>query len=480
MSSHEQTPKSNWVARYGENHRWRRVDHFLPGIIPPQKVRLYQRTDHYLLNWWDPIAGKNLSERVDGDLVTALARARQIDERILAFRTGGVGKSRRISHADVVAKFIDDLTRRANAGEIGPRTVARYRSALDHYLEFCIQQNVAKTFPTASTINRDFRLELSAFLAGRQVHGNGRAGARLQPMKGQSFIFDTIRGMFEWAADPERGGLLPEGFRNPFLKMKNSRDIFRGDQLAAPDITPAMAVAFLESCDEFQFRLFVPMILFGLRAAEPCFLFREHFEMEWVLAPCIPDLGYSTKGRRDKRFPLIGELEPCWKLLRAGSPQGLLFERRSVVEGRETALNRGHSLDQLVNRYRHECTACQANDAAVRLRIRNKLLSNAGALNYDGIEEEFRAISQKLKWPRKATLKDFRHGFATMLGNSPMADAYKKYLMGHSPGRSALMAYTHLNQLREQFTNAIFQEWPALLETIRRKSEQILSARPAP
>jgi integrase len=239
-----------------------------------------------------------------------------------------------------------------------------------------------------------------------------------------------------------------------------------------------MTEAFLELCDEFQFRLFVPMILFGLRAAEPCFLFREHIDREWLRVPCIPNLGYRTKGRRDKRLPLIEELEPFWKLLRAGPKQGLLFERRAVVEGRGRAPYRAESLDDLIGRYRQECSTGRANEAVAQVRIRNKLLRNAGALKYDDIEQEFRVISRQLKWPREATLKDFRHGFATMLGNSPLADHYVKYLMGHSPGRAALTAYTHLNQLREQFSNAIRQQWPALLVTIRQRSLQLLSARP--
>jgi hypothetical protein len=40
--------------------------------------------------------------------------------------------------------------------------------------------------------------------------------------------------------------------------------------------------------------------------------------------------------------------------------------------------------------------------------------------------------------------------FATILGSTSTAEAYKKYLMGQAPGRAALNAYTHLNELRPQ------------------------------
>ena len=70
-------------------------------------------------------------------------------------------------------------------------------------------------------------------------------------------------------------------------------------------------------------------------------------------------------------------------------------------------------------------------------------------------------------------MKDFRHAFATMLGNTPMAEAYKKYLMGQSPGKTALNAYTHINQLREQFRAGVNHVWPVLIEAIQRRVQDV-------
>jgi DDE superfamily endonuclease len=65
-----------------------------------------------------------------------------------------------------------------------------------------------------------------------------------------------------------------------------------------------------KACDSYQLRLFVPMLLFGLRATEPCLLFREFLDSGWLRVPCLPELDYLTKGRRDKRFPqgLVGPI----------------------------------------------------------------------------------------------------------------------------------------------------------------------------
>ena len=198
-------------------------------------------------------------------------------------------------------------------------------------------RGVAKVYPQVVNLNRDFRLDFAAYLLARQVRPNGHAHAALRPMKGQAFVTDAVRAMLEWAADPERGNLLPETFRNPFRRRQEPRAVFRGDPLAAPDITVPMAVALVGACDCFQLRLFVPLILFGLRAAEPAWLFHEHLDADWLRVPCIPELSYFTKGRRDKKLPLPESLPRFWDLLRRPAPQGLLYERRAVVAGRAPA-----------------------------------------------------------------------------------------------------------------------------------------------
>ena len=71
-------PGKSWSERYGARHRFQRIKDFPHGIAAPKKVRLYHRLDHYVLQWWDPAARKNVADRVDGDLVSAIARARLI------------------------------------------------------------------------------------------------------------------------------------------------------------------------------------------------------------------------------------------------------------------------------------------------------------------------------------------------------------------------------------------------------------------
>lgn len=464
----DDVPERSWSDRYGTKHRWRRFADFPAGLAAPRKVRIYQRADHFVLNYWDPGEKKNQSERIAGDLLAALTRAREIDERITTRRTAGGGTAKRVGHADLVDRYLADLARRADAGEVDPKTVQRYAGALRHYIVFTAQPQVVKRYPAAATVDREFRLQFAAFLATREVTGNGRHG-NARRMRSPQFVLDAVRSLFAWACDPDRGKLLPDGFRNPFLRSGARAPVLKGDPLAAPDVTLPMAVELVRACDAFQLRLFAPLLVFGLRAAEPCVLFAEHLRDGWLSVPCVPELGLLTKGRRDKRFPLLERLEPFWKLFRDGKEKGLLLERRSVAEGREQVPLRGASLAELIGEYRSRCDRANAKTAADRTRVRDGVLRDAGGLDYDHVQGESARLADGLEWPAAATLKDLRHLFATTLNNAGVPEGYVRYLMGHAPGKAALVAYTHLDQLRRHYAAALETEWAPLLDAINQR-----------
>jgi hypothetical protein len=278
--------------------------------------------------------------------------------------------------------------------------------------------------------------------------------------------------MYAWAADPARGNILPAGFQNPFTQSgigvrRPVRDLF-----GEPDITSVMAAEFLGTCDAFQLPIFATLVLYGLRAAEPTWLFREHFCHQWLKVACIPEMGLYSKGRLDKRFPLIKSLRELW-LPTAGTSCGLLFVRRdATMRGTDLPLF-GVSLESLIVEYRQRCAADGIEAAAGRERLRDKLLAAAGGLNYDHIEGEFQAVARRLNWPRAATLKDFRHLFCTSLENAGVAESYRRYFMGQSTGKAPIVSYTHLNQLEPQFQKAVDQDLAPLVRAIERRAREL-------
>ena len=463
---------SSWGERYGVRHRLEWIKEFPAGIAAPKKVRIYRRAGHFILQWWDKAEKRNLCERINGDLVAAIARARQIEERLEHFRSSGSG-IRKTQHAELVEQFHADLHCRADAGEIDPRTVVRYGAAIKHYLAFVTQPNIHRQFPHISLADRTFALGFMAYLRSLQVPPNGHPNGQERPMRRPDYIVDVVRAMYDWAADPQRGKLIPAEFRNPFLRRGRQATTPVAVSVGEPDITIDMAVSFLRACDAYQLRLFAPMAIYGLRAGEPCMLFHEHFGGGWLNVPCLPELAFYTKGRREKRLPILPCLDTLVRTVAETPSGGLIYLRRGVVATSKAAPLIGASLKALVQEFQRRSVAAGIRTAADRRRIRDQLLHDAGGMNYDHIATEFDRVAQTLKWPQAATLKDFRHLVATCLENAGMPEHYRKFLLGQSPGRAAIVTYTHLNAIREQFDAAVGSVIHPLVEAIERRIAEL-------
>jgi integrase len=411
---------------------------------------------------------KTINERVNGDLLDAIARARQIESRLENSKRSGHG-DRKLAHEALLDRYLADLGRRADAGQIAVTTVERYSSALEHYRAFVGEPAQQKAFPYAAGANRDFQLAFGAYLEKLTVAPNGHRHARRRPLRSPELVLGAVRAMFAWAADPDRGNLLPVEFRNPFQQADRSRRSPAIDPFGQPDITRSMVIGLFRACDAFQLPLFTALTLFGLRAAEPVCLFREQIEGDWLKVTCLPSLDYLTKGHRDKRFPIPPNLRHV--LIPTGADQeGLLFIRRETGFGSRKAPLYGASLADLCDEYQRRCRLRAASSAVGRQTIRDEILRAAGGLNYDQIQHEFQGLARQLGWPRQATLKDLRHLFSTALENSGVAEFYRRYLMGHALGKTPIVTYTHLNQLQSQFQKALDQDLAPIVDAVARRA----------
>ncbi len=423
-----------------------------------------------MLQWWDARERATLNERVDGDLVEAISRARDIDTRLEHFKSSG-RKPQRFEFTKVVDQYTADLQRRADAGEIDIGTVCRYEASLRrHFVPFVQQLAVSKKYPHVAKIDREFQLEFAAHMNHVQVSPNGHENSRRRPIKQPGFVLDVVRAMLEWASDPDRGNLLPEGFRNPFAARKRGTRQIATDPLSEPGITIPMATSLIAACDAYQLSIFAPLLFYGLRPSELGWIFRENIEAEWLRVPCSADLDYFTKGRRDKSFPIVDCLRPLWEASR-GSVTGLLYVNRTVAEGRSNPAFLGWSAAQLAAEFRRSCTAVKAPNARQRRRIRNQVMKESGQLNYDHVEAEFKKLSRQLEWPANATLKDLRHLFSTCLEDAGVPEFYRRYMMGQSFGKAPIVAYTHITEspVRTYYQVALESKFAPIMEAIENR-----------
>lgn len=383
---------------------------------------------------------------------------------------------RRLTHEEIVALFREDLNHRGNAATIALSTARRYGSALGHYLDYVRSPQTSVAYPLAMRVDRSFALGFSAFLGARMISRNGRIASDKVKMTGQDFVLDAVRTMFEWAADPERGNLMPAGFRNPFRRNVIERRRVAKDMTGDPDITVNMSAAFLNACDAWQLRLFSPVVFYGLRPSELIFLFQESLTETFLDVTCVESLGHMTKGRRNKRLPMFA---PMYRLLRAdcSAAAGLILRRRDVFASGEHPLF-GGSRDKLVAEFEERCRTMRNGGAQAIQEIQRDVLSDAGAITYKIIQGEFAKIAKTLKWPRAATLKDFRHSCNTALANGGVPEHERRYLLGQHPGQGAIVVYTHLNKLTEHYMAACESELAPVLRVLRQRVEQMVPDAP--
>lgn len=397
----------------------------------------------------------------------------QIDERLELFRSSGTGRGR-CGLYEFVSRYREHLQKRADAGEVDSATVERYGSTIRHFGAFVERPSVSKIYRNVSAVNRDFETEFSTYLQGLHVSPNGSPSAAVRPMRGQAFVMDVVRALFEWAADPERGNLLPSGFRNLFSKRSRRTSDIQVDPIRELDVTVAQAIKLVEACDQFQLSLFAPVILFGLRPGELSWLFHEHVENDWREVTCLPQLDYLTKGRRDKRFPLSDRLAEIMSV-NSRNQHGLIYSSPRARTVKRPPPLLGGALVDLTDEYHRRCHAAGSIGAEKKRAIRDRLMREAGQLSYDQIKLELDKLATQLRWPKTATLKDLRHLFATCLENAGVPEFYRRYLMGQSFGKAPIVTYTHVTEdkVREHYLSALRTELAPVAEAIERRFTEL-------
>ena len=206
---------NNWVEKYSERHRFQRVAELPSGISLPKKVRIYQRFDHFVLQWWDRQVKKTLSTRVDGDLIEAITKAREIDEQLLNFRRTSAGNPK-LNHNQLIDLYKTYLEKRADMGEIAPATVMRYKNAIVHFEHFVKQPHILSRFDRVCKVDSNFAMDFRAYLKNLWITPNGHSKGMKKRLTSAPYVMDVVRGLFVWAMNDRSGHLLPEGFINPF------------------------------------------------------------------------------------------------------------------------------------------------------------------------------------------------------------------------------------------------------------------------
>jgi integrase len=316
------------------------------------------------------------------------------------------------------------------------QTINRYRTATEHLLRF-----VATVRPVRYTshFGNHHAEEFVRHLRTIQVAANGHKNTPKRPLmdKGIRYILETCRALFNYAGKRRH---LPPYAENPFAMLEIDRIPV---EQARPIIlfTPDQERTFLEACDDWQFPMFLTLMLTGLRPGELAhLLLPDDLDLEGATLRIRnkPKLGWRVKTRNERDIPLLPILVDVLRRHLGQRAFGSVFRRRRFARGYEpqlTGLNRAELERELAGRLAaREMIIERSLSRREQLREARFLWRDLGAIKTDRIRVEFMRLTRKIGLAATTAPKLLRHLFATGLQDANVDPLVRNELMGHSAG----------------------------------------------
>lgn len=316
------------------------------------------------------------------------------------------------------------------------QTIDRYRTATEHLLRF-----VATVRPVryASHFGNHHAEQFVRHLRTIQVAANGHKNTPKRPLmdKGIRYILETCRALYNYAGKRRH---LPPYAENPFATLEIDRIPV---EQARPILlfTSDQERSFLEACDDWQFPVFLTLMLTGLRPGELTHLLLPNdldLESAVLRVRNKPKLGWRVKTRNERDIPLLPVLVDVLRLQIGRRTSGPVFRRRKFASGRDPLLN-GMSPAQLERELAGRIVAQESVlerslSRSEQLREARAMWRDLGAIKTDRIRVEFMRLTHRIGLPETTAPKLLRHLFATGLQDANVDPLVRNELMGHSPG----------------------------------------------
>ena len=332
------------------------------------------------------------------------------------------------------------------------QTIHRYRTATEHLLRFL----EARPVRHAAHFHSSHAEEFVRYLRGLRVSPNGHPRTARRPLldKGLRYILECCRAVFNYAA--RRRHLSPYA-ENPFAALQIERiPIEHARPIAL--FTAEQERAFLEACDDWQFPLFLTLVLTGLRPGELAhLLLPDDLDLDAgrLRVRNKPALGWQVKTRNERDIPLVPALVEVLRVSLAGRRAGPVFLRRRwagrplppLASAGPAALERELSRRVAVR----EAEAGAPLGRAERGCLARRLWQDLGAVKGDRIRGEFMRLTRGIGLPGCTAPKVLRHLFATALQEGRVDPLIRNELMGHvaagqrtaGHGLAMTAVYTH-------------------------------------
>ena len=346
------------------------------------------------------------------------------------------------------------------------QTIRRYRAATEHLIRYL---NTVSSIKLVSHLHTSHAEDFVRYLRTIRVAPNGHPHTAKRPLldKGIQYILETCRTLFAYAM--KRRHLSPYA-ENPFTALELGRlPIEHVRRIVLP--TTEQQVGFLNSCDAWQFPVFLTLMLTGLRPGELVHLLLPDdldFEQRLLFVRNRVNLDWQVKTRNERKIPMLPCLSDVLRVLVGDRKTGpVILRRRFRTERLPSWSNVSAAEVELSRRIQtFESTNANVCSRGERSRLARQLWTELGIVKTDRIRLEFMRLTKKIDLPDLTAPKTLRHLFATTLQDANVDPLIRNELMGHSPasaiggtslGMTATYTHTRLDTKRRQLEMAFEQ-----------------------
>lgn len=275
--------------------------------------------------------------------------------------------------------------------------------------------------------------------------------------------------------------LVPPEFRNPMNRtlVGTCRRPARG--LSKPPVSVEELATLVAALDGYALGVLAPLMLFAPRPSEIGRILSCDYDLAsaTLTVGCRPGIGYLTKGKVDKIWPVSAALAACIRPFVERAIDGPLFVKRAVYEGRARPLLAETDGASLAREYDERRTQLAAQlkrppNKDELQRLSERVWRAAGAVDDKAVRRELKRAARAAGLPKVPTPNGIRHLFESLSEATQLAPGVVRFLMGHGPGRGdALHNYSHtwLDVLRQQVAKLDDMRRPLVDAMARRAAE---------
>ena len=346
------------------------------------------------------------------------------------------------------------------------QTVSRYRTATEHLIRFLNDGRGARSTAHFQTMHAEAFVR---YLRAIEVAPNGHRNSEKRPLldKGIQYILETCRSMFNYALKRRH---LPPYSENPFAALQLEKMPIEHRRPIVL-FTPDQEREFLEACDDWQFPIFLTLLLTGLRPGELShLLLPDDLDLETgvLFVRNKPRLGWQVKTRNERVIPLVKPLVDVLRIALTGRTTGPAFLRRRYSTGLTPLLTGKNTVGLEAEVEARVAAATLAADQPVgrvkRLVLSRGVWRDVGVIKTDRTRIEFMRLTESMGQTQLTCPKLLRHQFATCLQDANVDPLIRNELMGHSAagarsgiglGMTAVYTHTRFETKRKQLESAI-------------------------